>query len=196
MSGSGLYALSTTWPFAVSLGPTLVYSKTLGCGQLCSRRLEGDVVGDQGAQRGEGAYQSITNAIDRRMTSQLSNDPLVDLVLFELARLRRLLIPDVPVELAPFPYWTPSHVLRSRRVCMYLNRIMSKKIHAPTRLSKTGWTVVSGTVMCFWNRTEQTRTLCICYGHIDHEVRVSEIKLEQYDHYDCQADRDDSASDG
>lgn len=143
-----------------------------------------------------GAYQSITNAIERRITSQLSNEPLVGLVLFELARLRRLLIPDVPVELAPFPYWTPSHVLRSRRVCMYLNRIMSRKIQAPTRLSKTVWIVVSDIIVCFLNQAGRARTLCICYGHIDHEVRMSEVKLEQYDHYDCQADRDDPTSDG
>lgn len=118
------------------------------------------------------------------------------LVLFELARLRRLLIPDVPVELAPFPYWTPSHVLRRRRVCMYLNKIMSRKIHAPTRLSKTAWTVVSDIIMCFLNQAKQILTLCICYGHVDHKVRMGEIKLEQDDHYDCQADWDDSASDG
>lgn len=91
----------------------------------------------------ENTHQSITNAIERRMTSQLSNEPLVGLFLFELARLRRLLIPDVPVDVPPFPYWTPSHVFSCRRVCMYLNRIMSRNIHAPTRLSKTVWRVVS-----------------------------------------------------
>ena len=38
------------------------------------------------------------------MTSQLSNEPLAGLFLFELARLRKLLIPDVPVDAPPFPY--------------------------------------------------------------------------------------------
>lgn len=130
------------------------------------------------------------------MTSQLSNEPLVGLFLFELARLRKLLIPDVAVDDPPFPYWTPSHVFSSRRVCMYLKRIMSRKIHAPTRLSKTVLTVVSETVLRISDQATQTRTLCICYGHVDIEVGMSEVKLEQDDHYHCQGDWDDAAGDG
>lgn len=128
------------------------------------------------------------------MTSQLSNEPLVGLFLFELARLRKLLIPDVAVDVPPFPYWIPSHVFSCRRVCMYLKRIMSRKIHAPTRLSKTVLTVVSATILRIFDT--QTHTLRICYGHVDHEVLMSEVKLEQDDHYHCQGDWDDPACDG
>lgn len=130
------------------------------------------------------------------MTSQLSNEPLVGLFLFELARLRRLLMPDVPVDVPPFPYWTPSHVLSSRRVCMYLNKIMSRNMHAPTRLSRTVCTAVSDTISCLLNSRAQPHTLCICDGHVHHEVLMSEVKLEQYDHYHCQGDWDDPAGDG
>lgn len=46
------------------------------------------------------------------------------------------------------------------------------------------------------NESSEIRTLRIRYGHVNHEVRMSEAKLKQYDHYHCQGDWNDAARDG